>query len=83
MRTLPPNQALHFLELAGGSYRPPEIVELQERIAAATAAAEIEVKRTGQIDHMVVRSITQMRLDLDGLCAAWAAGELKPTIHRP
>ena len=65
------------LELATGTYRPREILDLQEAIAAETRAAELNSSVTGEIDGQRVSKILQMKFQLDRLYAAWVDGQIK------
>ena len=77
MKFLPPEAALRLLDLAQSKTPPPrEITELKERIETATKAAEVASQKTGRINHIALKTIVQMKLELDALYGKWAQGEL-------
>ncbi len=62
------------MELAKSSYRPKEILELQQEIEGETRAAEIFAAVTGKADPAKIQQIVEMKLKLDGLYSKWLAG---------
>ena len=76
IRFLSPEAALRALELAKSSYRPKQIVELQERIAGETRRLQLRLDRGRSVDDEDVRAVVNMKLDLDGLYADWAEGKI-------
>lgn len=64
------------MELAGSSYRPKEILELQQEIKGETRAAEIFAAVTGKADPAKIQRIVEMRLELDRLYSKWIAGDI-------
>jgi len=58
-------------------YRPPQILELKERIDGEIRAAGVRASVTGVIDDAQVQQIVGLKLELDGLYGAWAEGELR------
>ncbi len=76
VKFLDPKAALNLLELASGSHRPKEIVDLKEEIEGEIRAAELNVSVTGLVDPMRVKKIVAMKLHLDALCIDWAEGKI-------
>ena len=77
---------LHFLsteatlkafELAQGSYRPRQILELKAQIENETRALEVRVSAGGTVESAETAKIVQMKLRLDNLYALWAEGKLE------
>jgi|WetSurMetagenome_2_1015567.scaffolds.fasta_scaffold1307967_1 hypothetical protein len=56
---------------AENPYRPPEITDLQRRVAIATKGAEAEAVRTGAINEEVIQTIVDMKFQLDALCGEY------------
>lgn len=76
-RFLSPLEVARMMELADKPYRPPQIIELKEKIENETKAAELRASITGVIDEESVQRIVAMRLELDVLYGKWTIGELK------
>ena len=76
VRIIEPATVLRLLELAEGPYRPPQIRDLEERIQGETRALELRATVTNSVNEDEVLKIVKMRLELDQLYAAWAAGEI-------
>ena len=80
MKFLSPKESLALIRAAGEYHRgerplPPEIVAKREEIARETWNAELFYFRLRQVDYGMVERITELRLELDGLYAAWAMRE--------
>ena len=77
MQFLSTEATMRVLELASKPYRPKAIVDLKELIAGEIRAAELAHSITGVIDNERIQTIVAMKLELDGLCCAWAEGRLE------
>jgi len=76
MRFLEPEAALNLMKLKQtNAPLPPQIVDLKNRIDAATKAAEMEAD-AGRVNVAFLDSIVEMKLDLDSLYGLWAEGKL-------
>lgn len=73
---LSPEKAWKIMELAKGSYRPKEIVQLKEEIEGETRAAELNMSVTGVFDEERIQKIVQMKLQLDGPYGDWTEGKI-------
>lgn len=76
-RRVTPLEFARMQELASKPYRPPQIVQLKERIENETKAAELRASITGEIDPETVQRIVAMRLELDLLYDEWTTGEIE------
>lgn len=76
IRVLSPEATLRALELAQSSYRPRQIVELQERIDGDTRRLQLRLDCGQSVDDEDARAVVQMKLELDGLYADWAEGKI-------
>lgn len=78
--------ALTLLRLASehhqgeGGQLPPEIMAKKKEIEAAIRNAELFLVRLRVVDQSMVDDVVRMKVELDGLYAAWATRET-PTLH--
>lgn len=77
LRMLSQQEIRRMMELAQKPYRPPQIVELKERIEAETRVAQLKTDTTSVVDHEAVQKIVQMKLELDRLYTLWTEGKIE------
>ncbi len=76
-RFMSPEAALNLLNLAGDSYRPQEILDLNEAIEAEKRAALFAASAKGVFDPDRINKIVRMMREKDGLYGDWGEGILR------
>lgn len=64
------------MKLAKHPYRPRQILELEEKIRAATQLTCLKAGDNG-IDPEDIIKVAQMKIELDNLYAAWLEGKIE------
>ncbi len=72
-----PTEVDRMMKLAEKSYRPKQILELQEAIESETRVAEVRLASTGVLDQKHAMKIVEMMLQKDALYGAWTRGEIE------
>ena len=73
---LSPAEAEHAFELAQSDYRPREILEKKAEIDKKTSLVYMSYGHHPEADEVAVKELVRLRLQLDGLYAAWVRGEI-------
>ncbi len=76
LRSMRPELFGRLGELTASAYRPCDIVEIQQVIAAEIRAAELRLAITGGIDPQQIARIVQLKLEKDCLYLRWIKGSI-------
>jgi len=76
MRTLSQEAAGRMMDFEKSSYRPQEIIDLEEQIKMKVREARKDAMRNRVINKKYIKEITNMNSHLDNLYMDWAEGKI-------
>ena len=77
IRVLTPEEVRRAMELAENSYRPPQILEQQQRIEEEIGILEFRTETGQQVTEEDIQRVVAMKLELDGLYGLWVEGKIE------
>lgn len=77
IRVLTPEEVCRAMELAESSYRPPQILEQQQRIEEEIGILEFRTETGQQVTEEDIQRVVAMKLELDGLYGLWVEGKIE------